>query len=81
MEAKQNKITVPAFLPQEIDMDKTLTKREQFAMMAMTGMLANSYVNDGKAALSEATADSISELAVYQADSLIAELEKVQGVI
>jgi hypothetical protein len=62
-------------------MNETLTKREQFAMMAMQGMLANSYFCGYAVPLSEGSAESIAELAFFQADLMIAESAKVQGVI
>ena len=46
-----------------------LTKREQFAMAAMQGMLSNGEGYDGYA-------DLLAQYAVINADALLAELEK-----
>lgn len=53
-----------------------LTKREYFAAQAMVGLIANSYSNGVSQPLSEANNSEIAKMAVYQADALIAELNK-----
>ena len=53
-----------------------LTKREYFAALAMQGLLANSYQQDylNQNPLSLAVANEIAEMAVKQADYLLAAL-------
>lgn len=53
-----------------------LTKREFIAIMAMQGLLSNSHDNGMLKPLSMANRHEIAELAVSQADALIAELNK-----
>jgi len=55
-----------------------LTKREYLAGLAMQGMLANSYGNGSTQPLSEANRHEIAQLAVEQADALIAYLNQNQ---
>lgn len=62
--------------PIEYPENNGLTKREYFAAMAMQGMLANSYSDGVTQPLSSANNIQIAEMAVSQADALIAELNK-----
>lgn len=51
-----------------------LTKRELFAAMAMQGLCANTELMDGNPTAFTAAAD----IAVYQADALLAALKRTQ---
>lgn len=53
---------------------KGLTKREQFAAMAMQGMLSNSDMN-----LDTSYADNIIEDSIYFADRLIEKLNNIDS--
>lgn len=53
-----------------------MTIREMFAAVAMQGLLSNSYSDGVAPPLSTANCEEIAQMAVNQADVLIAELEK-----
>lgn len=56
-----------------------LTKREQFAAMAMQGMLSNKYVSDFSAEINDDSYDrpnGLANNAVRYADALLAQLEE-----
>lgn len=53
-----------------------LTKREHFAAMAMQGFLAS--ISDMDEAGYDVSDETIANLSVHQADSLLAELERTQ---
>ena len=55
-----------------------LTKREQFAMAAMQGMLANQYVQDFNGGESPDRPNALAIKAVAYADKLLKALEKAQ---
>ena len=56
-----------------------LTKREQFAMAAMQGMLSHATRYKPREGASENWHEAISEEAVQLADALLAELDKAGG--
>lgn len=56
-----------------------LTKREQFAMAAMQGMLAHATRYKPREGASENWHEAISEESVQLADALLAELDKAGG--
>lgn len=56
-----------------------LTKREQFAIAAMQGMLAHATRYKPRGGASENWHEAISEESVQLADALLAELDKVGG--